>query len=168
MAPNSSGASLYTADQRRRRDASPWTMVQAVLAPLQMLAMLVSLALIAGFLATGRGEAFALGSVVLKTGFLYAIMITGSIWEREVFGRWLFAPAFFWEDVVSMGVIALHTAYVAALFAHALSPVALSLLALTAYATYAVNAAQFLWKLRRARLSDSRRAPAPHLAEPAL
>ncbi|MBE7218364.1 MAG: 2-vinyl bacteriochlorophyllide hydratase [Caulobacteraceae bacterium] len=162
--------SLYTEEERRRRDASPWTVVQGVLAPLQMLAMLASLVLIARFLMTGRGEALALGSVVVKTGFLYAIMVTGSIWEREVFGRWLFAPAFFWEDAVSMGVIALHTAYVAALFTHALSPVALSLLALTAYATYAINAGQFLLKLRMARLSDPRRAsaPTPPLAEPAL
>ena len=167
MSPRRPGMSLYTPAERRRRDASPWTVVQGVLAPLQMLAMLVSLALIARFLVTGRGEAAALGSVVVKTGVLYAIMVTGSIWEREVFGRWLFAPAFFWEDVVSMGVIALHTAYVATLFTHALSPVALSLLALAAYATYAVNAVQFLWKLRMARLSDPRRARVRTLAEAA-
>ena len=47
-------------------------------------------------------------------------MITGSIWEKDVFGRYLFAPAFFWEDVFSMLVLALHTAYLAALFSGAL------------------------------------------------
>ncbi len=34
---------LYTPEQRRRRDASPWTLVQGVLAPLQFGVFLVSL-----------------------------------------------------------------------------------------------------------------------------
>ena len=37
---------LYTEDERRRRDASPWTMVQAILAPLQFVVFLVSLWLV--------------------------------------------------------------------------------------------------------------------------
>ena len=41
-------------------------------------------------------------------------MVTGAIWEKVVFGRYLFAPAFFWEDVFSMLVLALHTAYLVA------------------------------------------------------
>jgi 3-vinyl bacteriochlorophyllide hydratase len=105
--------SLYTAEERRRRDASPWTLVQGVLAPLQFLVFLVSLVLVVRYLATGEGLAAATVSVVVKTLALYAIMVTGSIWEREVFGQYLFAPAFFWEDVVSMLVLALHTAYLA-------------------------------------------------------
>jgi 3-vinyl bacteriochlorophyllide hydratase len=78
--------------------------------------------------------------------------VTGSIWERDVFGRYLFADAFFWEDVFSMLVLALHTAYLAALITGALGPREQMLLALAAYATYIVNAAQFLLKLRAARL----------------
>jgi CO/xanthine dehydrogenase Mo-binding subunit len=49
-------------------------------------------------------------------------MLTGCIWEKVVFGKYLFADAFFWEDVVSMGVIFLHLAYVYALLQDALSP----------------------------------------------
>ena len=129
--------------------------MQGVLAPVQFLICLVSLILIGRYLATGQGLALATGSVVVKTFALYAIMITGSIWERAVFGRYLFAPAFFWEDVVSMLVLALHTAYLAFLFAGTLPPHALLGLALAAYASYAVNAAQFLLKLRAARLESS-------------
>ncbi|MEJ1159227.1 2-vinyl bacteriochlorophyllide hydratase [Prosthecomicrobium sp. N25] len=143
---------LYTAEERRRRDASPWTLVQGILAPLQFAVFAVSLALVLRTLLTGEGAAAATASVVLKTLVLYAIMVTGSIWERDVFGRWLFAPAFFWEDVVSMLVLALHTGYLAALLTGALSLTDQLLLALAAYASYVVNAAQFLWKLRRARL----------------
>lgn len=142
---------LYTAEERRRRDASPWTMVQGVLAPMQFAVFLVSLGLVLRFLATGEGEAAATASVVVKTLVLYTIMITGSVWERAVFGKFLFAPAFFWEDAVSMVVIALHTAYLIALLSGSLDTNGLMILALAAYATYAVNAAQFVLKLRAAR-----------------
>lgn len=146
---------IYTPDERRRRDRSPWTIVQGVLAPAQFLAFLASLVLVVRFLLTGSGAEAAAASVVVKTGFLYAIMVTGSIWEKEVFGRYLFAPAFFWEDAVSMAVIALHTAYLVAFAAGIGSPHEQMVIALAAYATYAVNAAQFLLKLRAARLDVS-------------
>ncbi|MDP4003794.1 2-vinyl bacteriochlorophyllide hydratase [Methylobacterium sp. NEAU K] len=155
---------LYTQAERRRRDGSPWTLVQGLLAPLQFAIFLVSLILVLRALATGHGLLAAQVSVVVKTLALYAIMVTGSIWEKAVFGRWLFAPAFFWEDVVSMLVLALHTAYLAALATGALSEQALLVLALAAYATYVVNAGQFLLKLRAARLEGAGTGQ-PHFAE---
>ncbi len=149
---------LYTPLERHRRDASPWTLVQGILAPVQFAVFLVSLALILRFLVTGDGLFAANLSIVIKTLVLYAIMITGSIWEKDVFGRYLFARAFFWEDVVSIGVLVLHTAYLIAVLINALQPVALMMLALAAYAAYVVNAAQFLWKFRLARRQPSGRA----------
>ena len=143
---------LYTAEQRRRRDETVWTLVQGILAPLQFLVFLVSLGLIARTMATGEGLAAAQYSVIAKTLVLYAIMVTGAIWEKVVFGKYLFADAFFWEDVFSMAVIALHTACLWAYWADTLSASAQLTLALTAYAAYLVNAGQFLWKLRMARL----------------
>jgi 3-vinyl bacteriochlorophyllide hydratase len=145
---------LYTPEERRRRDASPWTLVQGVLAPVQFFVFLISLTLVLRYLATGHGETAATASIVCKTVILYAIMITGSIWERDVFGRYLFAPAFFWEDVVSMLVLALHTGYLAALITGSLSVDDRMLLALAAYASYVVNATQFVLKLRAARRSQ--------------
>lgn len=157
-------APLYTPAQRARRDRSPWTAVQGVLAAVQFLVFLVSLALVLHALGTGRGYTAATMSVVVKTLALYAIMITGAAWEKDVFGRWLFAEAFFWEDVVSMGVIALHTAYLASLAFGLLEPRALLALALAAYATYAINAAQFLTKFRRARRDVGAGIPAGAVA----
>lgn len=142
---------LYTAEQRRRRDQSVWTLVQAVLAPLQFVVFLISLSLVLRYLATGDGLVAATISIVVKTGILYAIMIAGSIWEKQVFGRYLFARAFFWEDVVSILVLALHTAYLMALASAAVSSRNQMFLALAAYAVYVINAAQFLLKLRAAR-----------------
>ncbi|MDJ0628124.1 MAG: 2-vinyl bacteriochlorophyllide hydratase [Rhodobacter sp.] len=151
-APQTSGVQLYTPAERARRDATVWTAVQGVLAPLQFLAFLVSLALVLRYLWTGAGYESATISILIKTGLLYAIMVTGAIWEKVVFGQYLFAPAFFWEDVFSFAVIALHTTYIVALFFGSLSPAGLMLLALAAYAAYVINAGQFLWKLRMARL----------------
>jgi 3-vinyl bacteriochlorophyllide hydratase len=131
-------------------------LVQGVLAPVQFLVFLVSLALVFRTLATGQGALAAQVSVVVKTLALYTIMVTGSIWEKRVFGVWLFARPFFWEDMFSMLVLALHTAYLAALFTGALGTRDLLLLALTAYATYVINATQFLLKLRAARLDAAR------------
>ncbi len=142
---------LYTPDERRRRDESRWTLVQGVLAPVQFLIFLVSLTLVLRYLATGDGAFTATASIVVKTCALYAIMITGSIWEKAVFGKWLFVPAFFWEDVFSMLVLALHSTYLVALIGGLGTERGRMLLALAAYATYAINATQFLLKLRAAR-----------------
>lgn len=161
-AQNAQRKPLYTSEERARRDRTRWTLVQGVLAPVQFLVFAVSLALVLRFLATGEGLFAATVSVVAKTFTLYAIMVTGAIWEKAVFGRYLFAPAFYWEDMVSMGVIALHTAYLVALFTGA-EPHLQMAIALSAYATYVVNAAQFVWKLRMARLQGPTSAPAPAL-----
>ena len=150
---------LYTPDQKQRRDATAWTLVQGLLAPLQFLVFLISLGLIAYAYTTDRFWDLALASVVVKTLVLYLIMVTGAIWEKVVFGQYLFAPAFFWEDVVSMVVIALHTAYLVAWWqADVVSLQTQIGLDLAAYATYVLNAGKFLYKLRRARLQASEEA----------
>lgn len=146
---------LYTADERARRDASVWTIVQGVLAPLQFVVFLVSLGLVLRTLVTGEGAWAADVSIVIKTMVLYTIMITGSIWEKVVFGKWLFAPAFFWEDVFSMLVLALHSFYLVMLFAGIGSTEQRLLVALAGYGAYIINAGQFLWKLRMARLEGT-------------
>ncbi len=149
------GRPLYTPEERQRRDATVWTLVQGWLAPIQFVVFLVSLGLVLRFLYNGQGEQAATVSVVVKTLTLYTIMVTGCIWEKVVFGRYLFAPAFYWEDVFSMAVLALHTAYLLALFNGWLDARGLMWLALAAYATYVVNAGQFLYKLRMARLQQN-------------
>jgi 3-vinyl bacteriochlorophyllide hydratase len=145
---------LYTPDQRARRDATRWTLVQGVLAPVQFLVFLISLSLVVHYLGSGEGLSLATASIVIKTLLLYAIMVTGSIWEHEVFGCYLFAPAFFWEDVFSFLVLALHTAYLIALFAGLGNAGQQMLIALAAYASYVVNATQFVLKLRAARRDE--------------
>ena len=150
---------LYTAEQKARRDASCWTLVQGVLAPVQFVICIISAVLVIRFLMTGEGYMAATISIIAKTIALYVIMVTGAIWEKEIFGQYLLADAFFWEDVVSFGVIALHTLYLAGLIWGFMTPQQLMILALVAYAAYVVNAVQFLWKLRMARLAGDTAQP---------
>jgi 3-vinyl bacteriochlorophyllide hydratase len=127
-------APLYSPEERRRRDATAWTLVQGVLAPVQFLVFLVSLGLVLRYLATGEGERRPSLSVVVKT-VLYTDhdhrLHLGKGRLRPLPVR----PAFFWEDVFSMLVLALHTAYLWAWFTHKLGPRELMLLALAAYAS---------------------------------
>ncbi len=148
-------APLYTPEQRVKRDATVWTLVQGVLAPVQFLVFLVSLGLVARYLFTGDGYDIANTSVIIKTVVLYTIMITGCIWEKVVFNKYLFAKAFYWEDVFSMLVLALHTAYLIGAINHWLNANQLMWLAVAAYSTYVINATQFILKLRAARLGTA-------------
>lgn len=159
---------LYTPAERRRRDESVWTVVQGVLAPLQFVVFLISLALVSRALISGEGAFAADISIVIKTLVLYTIMVTGSIWEKVVFGKWLFAPAFFWEDVFSMLVLALHTLYLVMLFGAIGTVEQRLIVALAAYAAYIINAGQFLWKLRMARLQGSAQNAATQSSNKAL
>ncbi|WP_379920617.1 2-vinyl bacteriochlorophyllide hydratase [Erythrobacter sp. R86502] len=159
QAKGTTGA-LYTAEERQRRDQSAWTIVQGVLAPVQFLVFLISLALVVRTLVTGEGAFAADASIVLKTLVLYTIMITGSIWEKVVFGKWLFAPAFFWEDAFSMLVLALHTLYLVLLFGGLGTLEQRMMVALAGYGAYVINAGQFIWKLRMARLQGAHAAQA--------
>ncbi len=143
---------LYTPEEQKRRDNTRWTLVQGLLAPFQFVVFLISVTLVVRCLLTGDGAFAADLSVIAKTLTLYTIMVTGSIWEKVVFGKWLFAPAFFWEDVVSMLVIALHTLYLVMLLGEFGTVEGRLTVALAAYLAYVVNAAQFLLKLRAARL----------------
>jgi 3-vinyl bacteriochlorophyllide hydratase len=143
---------LYTPEQKVLRDNSVWTLIQGILAPIQFAVFLFSLYLVLQYMFTGTGYEEASRSVVLKTGFLLLIMVTGAIWEKVIFGQFLFAPAFFWEDVFSFAVIALHLLYVYGLSYTNMAPMPLMFIALAAYAAYVVNAGQFIWKLRMARL----------------
>ncbi|MEA1617948.1 2-vinyl bacteriochlorophyllide hydratase [Erythrobacter sp. T5W1-R] len=149
---------LYTAEERKRRDESVWTLVQGVLAPLQFLVFLVSLVLVIRTLNTGEGAFAADVSIVVKTFFLYTIMVTGAIWEKVVFGKYLFADAFFWEDVFSMLVIALHTLYMVMLLGDYGTLEQRLIVALAGYGAYVINAGQFIWKLRMARLQAEKEA----------
>ena len=156
--PQVDGWNLYTPSQRIIRDRTVWTKVQAILAPLQFIVCIISLTLVLRYLFTDEGYYIATVSIVVKSFLLFLIMVTGAIWEKVVFGQFLFAEAFFWEDVVSFFVIFFHGLYLYVLLSGDFLPTSQMLVALFAYFLYFINAFQFLRKLRLARKSGQKRA----------
>ena len=157
--PQVDGWNLYTPSQRIIRDRTVWTKVQAILAPLQFIVCIISLTLVLRYLFTDEGYYIATVSIVVKSLILFLIMVTGAIWEKVVFGQFLFAEAFFWEDVVSFFVIFFHGLYLYVLLSGDFLPTSQMSIALFAYFLYFINAFQFLRKLRLARQSGQKRAP---------
>ncbi len=135
----------YTPEQLARRDASRWTLVQAVLAPIQFVAFLISFGLVVRYLITGEGYELATASVLIKIALLWAITITGMIWEHEIFGHYFLAPAFFWEDVGNAVAMLTHNLYFVARALHWPEQTVM-LVMLAAYCTYLINCAQFVVK----------------------
>ena len=154
--PQVDGWNLYTPSQRIIRDRTIWTKVQAILAPLQFIVCIISLALVVRYLFTSEGYYIATVSIVVKSCLLFLIMITGAIWEKVVFGQFLFAEAFFWEDIVSFFVIFFHGLYLYVLLSGNFAPTSQMSVALFAYFLYFINAFQFLRKLRLARQTDQK------------
>ena len=143
--------SRYTADQIERRRKSRWTMVQIVGAPIQLLIFLISLGFVIYSLVTGGG-AFEITNITIyvKITTLYIMFITGMLWEKDVFGHYVFAPEFFWEDVVSTMLLTTHTAYLVASLLGA-SKTTLLVIIVIAYLNYLFNASQYFVKFLKNR-----------------
>ena len=132
----------YTPAQLAKRNTSIWTKVQTFLAPVQFLAFLISLSLVVRYLVTGEGYMLASVSVLIKIALLWAITITGMIWEKAIFGQFFLAPEFFWEDVGNLVAIIAHNLYFVAAWQHWPDRAVMTLM-LIAYCTYLINCAQF-------------------------
>lgn len=150
----------YTPEQLARRNNSKWTLVQAVLAPLQFLMFIISFAFVVRYLVTGNGYEMANITVLIKIGLLWLITLTGMIWEKEIFGHWFLAPQFFWEDVGNAVAMVMHNLY---FLAQGLgwSERSVMLLMLLAYTSYLVNCAQFIMKGLQARKQREQEAMRP-------
>lgn len=146
----------YTPEQLAKRNASMWTKVQIILAPLQFLAFITSFALVVRYLVTGDGYALATTWVLIKISLLWLITVTGMIWEKEIFGHWFLAPQFFWEDVGNLVAMIFHNLYFVAVWL-GWSDQAVMTVMLVAYITYLGNSAQFVARglqARRQRLAQ--------------
>jgi 3-vinyl bacteriochlorophyllide hydratase len=142
---------MYTPEQLARREASPWTRVQIALAPIQFLAFVVSFALVIRYLVSGEGYLAATISVWVKIGLIWALTITGMLWEHDVYGHYFMAPEFFWEDLGNLVAILTHNAYFVAQWLGA-DARTLMWVMVVAYLSYLVNAGQFIAKgVRSAR-----------------
>lgn len=146
---------MYTPDQLRRREASRWTKVQIILAPIQFLAFIISFALVIRYLATGDGYWVATVSVWVKIALIWALTITGMLWEYDMFDHYFMAKEFFWEDLGNLIAIITHNLYFVAVWLGA-SQQAVMWVMVFAYVTYLLNAGQFV--ARGVRSARQRRA----------
>jgi len=136
---------MYTPEQLERRNRSPWTKAQFILAPIQFVVFLISFALVIRYLATGEGYWIATISVWLKIALIWALTITGMLWEHDIYGKYFMAPEFFWEDLGNLIAIITHNAYFVAVWLHLDSRTVMWVMVF-AYVTYLFNAGQFIVK----------------------
>ncbi len=136
---------MYTPEQLARREASPWTRVQIILAPIQFLAFLISFFLVVRYLITDHGLMAATISVWIKIALIWALTITGMLWEKDVYGHYFMAREFFWEDLGNLIAILTHNAYFVVQWL-GWDQRAVMLVMLFAYITYLFNAVQFIIK----------------------
>jgi 3-vinyl bacteriochlorophyllide hydratase len=138
----------YTPEQLQRRNASVWTTVQAILAPIQFIMFLMGVTITYLYKYDIWIDNFAWVTffVTLKTFMLFLIFITGGFFEKEVFGAFAFAPEFFWEDFGSSIAMVVHVSYFI-LFYMGLDESILLWTALAAYLSYLINALQFVIRL---------------------
>ena len=136
---------MYTPEQLARREASPWTRVQIILAPIQFLAFLISFFLVVRYLITDQGFMAATISVWIKIALIWALTITGMLWEKDVYGHYFMAREFFWEDLGNLIAILTHNAYFVVQWL-GWDQRAVMLVMLFAYITYLFNAVQFIIK----------------------
>jgi 3-vinyl bacteriochlorophyllide hydratase len=129
---------------RDRRKASIWTLIHPLFAIGQLFAFLVSVGLFVAYLC-GKVPFHAVHvSVLVKIGLMAGAVITGSFWERDVFGYWWFAPEFLFEDVMTLVVFITQMSYLAMVISHPqMMPVILGILAF-AYLVYLANVAQYI------------------------
>jgi 3-vinyl bacteriochlorophyllide hydratase len=135
----------YTPDQLCRRQNSRWTRVQAILAPLQLLAFLVSVGFVLRYLTSGEGYGVAHVASLVKVALMIAITVTGMLWEHDVYGKYFLAPEFFWEDLVNGISLIAHLVFVGAWLMDASPRVQMVIMAV-ALATYVINFLQFAWR----------------------
>jgi 3-vinyl bacteriochlorophyllide hydratase len=134
---------MYTQDQLRRREQSKWTRVQIILAPIQFVAFLVSFGLVIRYLVTGEGHMAATISIWIKIALIWALTITGMLWEYDMFDHYFLAKEFFWEDIGNLIAIITHNLYFVAQWFGADERTVMWVMVF-AYVTYLFNAAQFI------------------------
>lgn len=136
---------MYTPEQLARREASPWTRVQIILAAIQFLAFLISFGLVVRYLLTDQGFVAATVSVWIKIVLIWALTITGMLWEKDVYGHYFMAREFFWEDLGNLVAILTHNAYFIVQWL-GWDQRTVMVVMLFAYITYIFNAVQFILK----------------------
>jgi 3-vinyl bacteriochlorophyllide hydratase len=131
-------------DMVARRAASVWTKIHPVFALGQLLAFCVSVALLIGYFRGGVSFDTVHQSVLVKVSLMIGAILTGALWEKDVFGAYWFAPEFLAEDTMTVIVFILHVAYLAMVVAHPDNLTAQVGMLIVAYSVYIFNVGQYV------------------------
>jgi len=149
---------------QERRAASIWTKIHPVFAIAQLLVFLVSLLLL-GLYALHAVPFHAVHvSVLVKVALMLGAIVTGALWERDVFGWWWFAPDYLVEDATTVMVVALHVAYLVLVYFWPANTHAIVAMLCVAYTVYAINVAHYIIRNRQMRAFAERSASAEEIA----
>jgi 3-vinyl bacteriochlorophyllide hydratase len=150
---------LQDAGQRAmlaRRAQSMWTKIHPIFAIGQLMVFFVSVGLLIAYFRGALDFSVVHVSVLVKIGLMVGAVITGSLWEHDVFGHWWFAPEFFVEDAMTAFVFVTQIAY---LTVHALYPANQNLITqilIVAYVVYLCNVAQYIHRWQRMKQERER------------
>jgi 3-vinyl bacteriochlorophyllide hydratase len=148
-----------------RRNASIWTKIHPVFAIGQLGIFIVSAGLLVLYGLHIVPFTTVYLSVLIKIACMIGAVLTGSFWERDVYGPWWFADEFFIEDVMTVNVFSLHVAAVVAYFAQPFDLRATLMLLVFAYVIYALNVGQYIF--RHMSMQHESSAPASAGTRPA-
>ncbi len=138
----------YTPEQLAKRNASVWTEIQILLAPVQFVIFLTGIGLNAIYASNPASIDFFWVSVAIlfKTLFFVILFITGMFFEKDLFGKWVFSKEFFWEDVGSSVATFFHFLYFVLAW-KGYPDGTLVIWATVAYSSYIINAVQYLVRI---------------------
>ena len=103
----------YTPEQLVKRNASIWTDIQIILAPIQFMFFVVGLTTTALY----TNSLFVISlywvsvAILFKTLFFALLFITGMFFEKEIFNKWVYSKEFLWEDIGSTIAAFFHLLY---------------------------------------------------------
>jgi 3-vinyl bacteriochlorophyllide hydratase len=138
----------YTPEQLAKRNASVWTELQIILAPIQFIIFLIGVTLNTLYANNiGHIDFFWISLAILfKTLFFAILFLTGMYFEKEIFDKWVYSPEFLWEDIGSTVAAFFHLLYF--VLAWMGYPEKLLVMeAYIAYLTYVINALQYLVRI---------------------
>ncbi len=129
---------------QERRDASIWTRIHPIFAIGQLGVFVVSVALLVLNAVHVVPFTAVYLSVLFKIILMVGAIVTGSLWEHDVFGEWWFAEEFFVEDAMTVNVFLLHVGVVIWYFQQPQNLGPIAGLLVFAYVIYAINVAQYI------------------------
>ncbi|MCF8215241.1 MAG: 2-vinyl bacteriochlorophyllide hydratase [Chlorobium sp.] len=145
----------YTPEQLAKRNASIWTDIQIILAPIQFLVFIVGVSITALYANSLFISSFYWVSVAIlfKTLFFALLFITGMFFEKEIFNKWVYSKEFLWEDIGSTIAAGFHLLYFVLAYLGYPEDV-LIWEAFLAYLTYVLNALQYLVRIILEKLNE--------------